>query len=328
MPSTSIQNPVTVINQVQQAGSDLSPSAATVSSQKKVVEEPRNIKAYADIEWRGDTPRAIRINNGYSEIFNQGFTSLRRIRGDNYCGLRATLFQALRQGGVKFPSADETLNRLKEEIGNSANHWLLTWNFNNAQHDVQLGNVSVPIEKMQYVLSEFERVTSQISNIKNKDERTAAALLAMNREVDDLPQGIDPKKIIGDAILMEALKLHMMASALDLYKKQMDGGDVPIFSFLMYARDTSENPQNLLKNHINTIGITGGAEQVEVCLLGHTLGKPLKVARLASYGTEDFISVYPEVEGVDQTLKSTDEDTYLVISAEDDRHYNAITTEQ
>lgn len=33
---------------------------------------------------------------GYEEV-SQKFTSIRRVRGDNYCALRATLFQAMSQ---------------------------------------------------------------------------------------------------------------------------------------------------------------------------------------------------------------------------------------
>lgn len=36
---------------------------------------------------------------GYEEV-SQKFTSIRRVRGDNYCALRATLFQAMSQPAV------------------------------------------------------------------------------------------------------------------------------------------------------------------------------------------------------------------------------------
>lgn len=36
------------------------------------------------------------FTQGYEEV-SQKFTSIRRVRGDNYCALRATLFQAMSQ---------------------------------------------------------------------------------------------------------------------------------------------------------------------------------------------------------------------------------------
>jgi hypothetical protein len=36
------------------------------------------------------------FSQGYEEV-SQKFTSIRRVRGDNYCALRATLFQAMSQ---------------------------------------------------------------------------------------------------------------------------------------------------------------------------------------------------------------------------------------
>lgn len=41
-----------------------------------------------------------------------------------------------------------------------------------------------------------------------------------------------------------------------------DGEDVPIFSHLLFARDTSETVADFLKNHLNAVGDSGGLEQV------------------------------------------------------------------
>lgn len=42
------------------------------------------------------------FTQGYEEV-SQKFTSIRRVRGDNYCALRATLFQAMSQQAVPPP---------------------------------------------------------------------------------------------------------------------------------------------------------------------------------------------------------------------------------
>lgn len=61
---------------------------------------------------------------------------------------------------------------------------------------------------------------------------------------------------------MEAIKLLMFLEAHSLYEASQKGDDVPVFVWLLFARDTSENPESLLKNHINSVGDSGGLEQV------------------------------------------------------------------
>lgn len=61
---------------------------------------------------------------------------------------------------------------------------------------------------------------------------------------------------------MEAVKLLMMLTAIQLYEDYNNGGDVPVFVWLLFARDTSETPRDLLKNHLNGVGDSAGLEQV------------------------------------------------------------------
>ena len=65
-----------------------------------------------------------------------------------------------------------------------------------------------------------------------------------------------------DIELMEAIKLLMFLKARDLYHDMTQGNDVPIFVWLMFARDTSENVELFVKNHLNPVGDSGGLEQV------------------------------------------------------------------
>lgn len=62
--------------------------------------------------------------------------------------------------------------------------------------------------------------------------------------------------------LLEALKFLMLAEAVDLHHKMTTDQEVPVFCWLLFARDTSENPQTLLANHLSQIGFSGGVEQV------------------------------------------------------------------
>ena len=64
--------------------------------------------------------------------------------------------------------------------------------------------------------------------------------------------------------LLEAMKLLMFLCAVELYQRNIAGDEVPVFVWLMYARDTSETPAELLRNHINKCGDSGGLEQVYI----------------------------------------------------------------
>lgn len=77
-----------------------------------------------------------------------------------------------------------------------------------------------------------------------------------------------------DIHIMEAVKLHMMVAALELHEANSKGQDVPFFSVLMFARDTSETPLDFMNNHLVQVGDTGGLEQV---LMSSILGLKVKV---------------------------------------------------
>ena len=55
------------------------------------------------------------------------FRYLRQVRGDNYCGVRATLYQVLARG-VGIPSGHTTHSRLASELTQGAT-WLRDWTF-------------------------------------------------------------------------------------------------------------------------------------------------------------------------------------------------------
>ena len=66
-----------------------------------------------------------------------------------------------------------------------------------------------------------------------------------------------------DMIICEAMKLHMMVVAMDLYIDNISGANIPLFAMIMYARHTSQTPEELMTNHLNPVGDTAGLEQVE-----------------------------------------------------------------
>ena len=77
--------------------------------------------------------------------------------------------------------------------------------------------------------------------------------------------------------LYEAVKFLMLNRAIELYDDKEKGKEVPFFSVLLFARDTSSDPGQLLRNHLNQVGHTGGLEQVSRAL-GSTLAQSCSVS--------------------------------------------------
>lgn len=63
--------------------------------------------------------------------------------------------------------------------------------------------------------------------------------------------------------LMEALKLLMLSRAVELHASMQAGGDVPLFCWLLFARDSSDCPRSFLSNHLSHVGLSAGLEQVQ-----------------------------------------------------------------
>jgi len=119
-----------------------------------------------------------------------------------------------------------------------------------------------------------------------------------------------------DLRCMEAVKLHMLAAAVELERHQQSQ-EAPLFATLLFARDTSATPRQLMSNHLNHVGDSGGLEQVEMFLLGHTLGVTLRVIRPSAHAQPDFVTFYPDEEAGGASPRPQ-----LTLVAEDDRHYN------
>lgn len=62
--------------------------------------------------------------------------------------------------------------------------------------------------------------------------------------------------------LLEALKLLMLSRAAELHSCMQGGEDVPLFCWLLFARDSSDCPRSFLSNHLSHVGLTAGLEQV------------------------------------------------------------------
>lgn len=84
--------------------------------------------------------------------------------------------------------------------------------------------------------------------------------------------------------LLEALKFLMLAKAIELHHNMVADQEVPVFCWLLFARDTSENPKTLLANHLSQIGFSGGVEQASTVTLTNLL-TALSLFNLEKKGT-------------------------------------------
>ncbi|CAB3386197.1 Hypothetical predicted protein [Cloeon dipterum] len=256
------------------------------------------ILEYALREWHGNTLKAQRMLKGYSEVSGVvGKQYIRRIRGDNYCAVRAALFQCL-STNLPVPKGDATFAALAKAVG-SGSSWIQDWQF--AGRLPYRGNNV--LHGMKQCLDSLDNVSTLLSETTNR-ESLLVNMLNANASLD--------------LHLLEAVKLHMMATALKIHEQSVTCPDeLPLFAMLMFARDTSENPRDFMNNHLQVVGNSGGLEQVEMFLLSHTLRVNIKVVRPNSFGTEDFVCSFGKEE-------TTPSEPSIVLIAEDDRHYNVL----
>lgn len=265
-----------------------------------------SIQEYVKREWQGDTKKAQTIVKGYCEIPGiLGLNAIRVVRGDNYCAVRGTIFQALARG-LPLPSGQAAASRCSELLTNSAGHWLRSWNF--------AGRLPYAGENVENGIRDcLLSIDSTIERLQLASDKESALANMLNA---------DPWL---DARLCEAAKLLMLVGALELRNAADQGAPLPLFAELLFARDTSSTPCDLMNNHLKNVGDTAGLEQVEMFLLGYSLGIRIRVVRPSAFGSQDYVCSYPNPEdiGVDMS-EGVDNRRLVDLLAEDDRHYNIL----
>ncbi|XP_048031297.1 fibrous sheath CABYR-binding protein isoform X2 [Megalobrama amblycephala] len=257
-----------------------------------------DILAYSEQEWKGNTSKSTLIRKGYSEM-SHSFSGLRRVRGDNYCALRATLYQVLATS-TNMPTwiEDEGFLLLPETI-EAQEHLIGGWVF--PPECKWASEKENSVERLKYYLDLLKKKWQAAVACESPEEKQNLC--------EHVFQGGEE-----EYGLLEALKFLMLAKAIDLHQKMVADQEVPVFCWLLFARDTSENPKTLLANHLSQIGFSGGVEQVEMFLLGYALKYTIQAFRLYMTDTEEFVSHYPD--------DHKQEWPCVCIVTEDDRHYN------
>ncbi|XP_015231183.1 PREDICTED: ubiquitin thioesterase otulin [Cyprinodon variegatus] len=262
-----------------------------------------DILSYSEREWRGKTAKSALIRKGYEEM-SAKFSHLRRVRGDNYCALRATLFQVLSQSDqVPQWLQEDTVLMLPKQL--EAQDGLISqWRF--PGHHVNEDGVENPIERLKGYM--------ELLRQKWKAAADCPGAAARQQLCERLFQGEEEE--LG---MLEALKLLMLGRASELHGRMQVGEDVPLFCWLLFARDSSDCPRSFLSNHLSYVGLSAGLEQVEMFLLGYALQHTIQVYRLYKANTEEFVTFYPD--------DHRDDWPSVCLVTEDDRHYNVPVVE-
>ncbi|KAK3515385.1 hypothetical protein QTP70_018724 [Hemibagrus guttatus] len=260
--------------------------------------DPVDILAYSEREWKGNTAKSNLIRKGYSEI-SCSFTGLRRVRGDNYCSLRATLYQVL-ASTTHTPAwvLEEGFTSLPEII-EAEEHLIGMWVF--PPKCINAGEKEDAVEKLKHYLELLQKTWQAAAESETLEEKLGLC--------DHVFQGGEE-----EYALLEVLKFLMLVKAVELHRKMQTEQEVPVFCWLLFARDTSENPKMFFSNHLSQVGFSGGLEQVEMFLLGYALQHTIQAFRLYKTDTEEFVTHYPDDHKHDWPCVS--------IVTEDDRHYN------
>ena len=293
---------------------------------------PSTIKKHKEKEWKGKTENVKKMHKGYDAIQDSLKNSdlslhgdeikIQTIRGDNYCAPRS-IWQSIltRRNNHELMNAvaksieqkitliDNLLRKQESNTYKEMKGFLDVWN-NRANSDSVSMKESLlgknckngtTKEQLEYIKQNLTKISSSLNN--------------------------NSKLNIKDGELMELTKFMMLLEVLDLKYNYIETkrlieykrGDASIFVEAMLARDTSNNLENFFTNHLNKVGDSGGLEQVEMHLLGATLGIQIQALRLKQVDEIDYSTYYNGNEA-DGPSRPT-----IHIVSEDDRHYNVLT---
>uniref|UniRef100_A0A8C9ZHN9 Uncharacterized protein n=1 Tax=Sander lucioperca TaxID=283035 RepID=A0A8C9ZHN9_SANLU len=261
-----------------------------------------DILFYSEREWKGNTAKSVLIRKGYKEM-SQRFGSVRRVRGDNYCALRATLFQVLSHSTQLPAWLQEDNNMLLKQL--EAQEGLISqWTFRGEclQGD-GTGDATVQLKGYMELLRNTWQAAVDCSSAVERQQLCERVFQGGEEELG----------------LLEALKLLMLGRAVELHSCMLGGRDIPLFCWLLFARDSSDCPRSFLSNHLSHVGLSAGLEQVEMFLLGYALQCTIQVYRLYKADTEEFITYFPD--------DHKDDWPSVCLVTEDDRHYNVPVVE-
>ncbi|XP_074682267.1 inactive ubiquitin thioesterase OTULINL isoform X2 [Strix aluco] len=175
-----------------------------------------DLLGYSAREWKGETKHAKHMREAYEELFwSCHIKYLRQVRRDNYCVLRAVLFQIFSQG-IPFPSWMKERDILKwteisatkdhEERGNMCN---TLFSDESKEHKLY--------EAIKFIM--LYEVVEAYEQIKNREEATHnlfSLLLARDSSSDPLSFMMNRLNSIGDSICLDQVELFLLGYLLEV----------------------------------------------------------------------------------------------------------------
>ncbi|XP_044298896.1 inactive ubiquitin thioesterase OTULINL [Varanus komodoensis] len=259
-----------------------------------------DLLGYCSKQWKGESEQAREMRKAYEELFWRHHVKyIQLVRGDNYCVLRAVLFQIFSQGlpPPSWTKATDVLKLPEKLLYSQGCNWIQQYGFGPEQY-----TGSSTLGKLRKCVEMLKSQWMETSVMKDHSERGKLCNTLFSDE------SIEHK-------LYEAIKFIMLYQVIEAYEglnNKRDG--IPRFFNRLFMCDTSLDPLSYMMNHLNSIGHRRGLDQVEIFLLGHSLEVKITVYRLCKFNSGDFQESYVEENWPDWHEVS--------LLTEDDRHYH------
>lgn len=258
-----------------------------------------DLLSYCSKQWKGEAPNVTYMRKTYEDLYwNYHIKTLQYVKQDNYCVLRAVMFQVFSQG-MPFPGwmKEKDILKLPEKLLYSQGcNWIQQFSFG---HEKYAG--PKVYGKLRSYLEIFKNQWAEFYNCKDRIERNRMCNSFFSDEATENK-------------LYEALKFIMLYLVIEAYEDIKSAQHSPCFFNFLFSRDTSADPLSYMMNHLNAVGDTSGLEQADLCLVGYALEVKIKLFRLAKMNTEDFEIYYPEDYKRDWNE--------ICLMTDDDRNYN------
>nr|XP_056710752.1 inactive ubiquitin thioesterase OTULINL [Euleptes europaea] len=258
-----------------------------------------NLLGHCAQKWKGETEQARQMREAYEELFWRHHVKyIRQVRRDNYCVLRAVLFQIFHQG-IPLPPWMKAIDVLKlpeKLLYSQGCNWIQQYSFGPEQY-----TSSNILGKLRKCIDMLKNQWMEISSIKDPYERGNLCTALFGDE------NVEHQ-------MYEGIKFIMLYQVIEAYECLNNKEHIASFFHLLFTRDTSLDPLSYMMNHLNSVGDKRGLDQVDMFLLGYSLEVKIIVYRLFKFHSGDFCVNYMEAYQRDWHEVS--------LLTEDDQHYD------
>ncbi|XP_075684606.1 inactive ubiquitin thioesterase OTULINL [Rhinoderma darwinii] len=237
-----------------------------------------DVLAYCSKKWKGEALNAKQMRKAYEDVYwKHNIKNLQPVKEDNYCILRAVMFQIFNQA-IPFPGwmKEKDILKLPEKLLYSQGcNWIQQFSFGPEKY----AGPKV-YGKLRSCLELLKNEWVDFYTTKDRAERKNMCRSFFS---DDTKENK----------VYEALKFIMLYLVIEAQENMKTEEQIPSFYSFLFSQDTSPDPLSYMMNHLNMVGDTIDLEQAELCLVGYALEVKIKVLQLTKFNTEDFEIIYP-----------------------------------